>query len=611
MFAHPRTLLAIGGLLLLGCPTTGPGGDDDDVVTTFDPVPVGAFVITEIQANPETSRPEFIEVINSTDDVITLRGCQVATRGAGENDFVITGETDVAPGEYALLGDAEFLGAEGELPALVVWGDAINIAQSDDTETVELACPDESGGRSLTDVVAFDPVLGWVPRKGHTWQLVGESDAAANDVPSNWCEAPTQDNTNYASVNGAPEYGTPGGPTICEEPGGATPSSEGDLVIVEVAVDPCTGTREWFELHNPGTEPLDIRRCQLVDVPVDGSTEANVHVLDAERGETVVPAGGVLLLNSSPASDVTFNITPDGAVQGDYPWANGISFKNSDLQALYIECPDDAGGTVEIDRIIFDWEEQGSGFKGRTLSLDPGSWTAEANDSFDNWCLGDGAPYFTGKECSDVGSPGVANPACPVPPPYPGPGDLVFTELMALSQSSIGSNEEWFEVKNVGTDTFGLEGCIIEVDDEMEPDTHTISFPLGVTVDAGEYFVMVKSSATDSIEGCQLPFDYGYGTNINFSNSSAESLRLRCPGVGGADILVDEITYDFGTSDPRGVAWQLIETAEDALSNDDPANWCFPEITEPFTWTCTVDEGSNMGTPGAGPVACPPPVIVD
>ncbi len=600
-----RPLIAALSLALVGCPTGGNGGDDDDAVANFDPVAIGAFVITEIQADPETSRPEFVEVINTTADTITLAGCQIATRGSGENEFVITGEAEVAPGAYALLGDAEFLGADGELPALVVWGDAINISSTDVTETVELACPDASGGRSLTDVVGFDPVQGWIPRKGHSWQLVGDPTAASNDDPANWCEAPTQENTNYASVNGAPEYGTPGGPTICEQPGGPTPSAEGQVVIVEIAVDPCTGTREWFEIYNPGTEALDLRRCQLVDEPVDGSTEADIHVLDAERGLTVIEPGGLLVLNSSPASDVTFDITSDGAVQGDYPWANGIGFKNSDLQTLYIQCPAEGGGTVEIDRINYDWEEQGSGFKGRTLSLDPAAWTAEGNDAFDNWCLGDGTPYFTGKECSDVGSPGTPNPACPVPPPFPGQGDLVFTELLALSQSEIGSNEEWFEVKNVGAETFGLDSCVIEVDDDAMPDLHTISFPLGVTIDPGEYFVMVKSSASDTIDGCALPYDYAYGTNLNFSNSAAETLRIKCPGAGG-EVIVDELAYDFDPNDPRGISWQLKTTAEDALSNDDPSNWCFPEPTSAFTWTCTVNEETNAGTPGAPSVACPP-----
>jgi len=377
---------------------------------------------------------------------------------------------------------------------------------------------------------------------------------------------------------------------------------------VEIAVAPCTGTREWFEIYNPGTEPLDLRRCQIVDVPVDGSTEADIHVFDAERGDTVVPPGGLLVVNSSPATDVTFNITPDGSVQGDYPWANGISFKNSDLQTLLLECPAAEGGTVEIDRIIYDWEEQGQGFTGRTLSLDPAAWTAEGNDPFENWCLSEGAPYYSGDECNDVGTPGQSNPSCPVPPPFPGEGDLVITELMALSVAAVGNNEEWLELKNVGDETYGLQGCELEVDDGEGPDIHTISFPLGVTVEPDAYFVMVKSSASDSIDGCQLPYEYPYGTNINFSNSSSQTLTIRCPGDGAA-VVVDQISYQFQSADPRGIAWQLKSDSLTAAANDDVNNWCFPAVTEPFTWSCTVDEETNYGTPGQPGVACPPPPV--
>lgn len=600
-----RLLLPVCALAVAGCPNgsgSGPGDDDDDV-DSFDPVAPGSFVITEIHADPETGRPEYVEVYNATAETMTLRGCEFGTGGAASSQFVITGEADVGPGEYALLGDQEFLGDGEELPALVVWGDAINIAQTDDTETVSLSCPNGEGGRVLTDIVGFDPTLGWEPRKGHSWQLVGDPDATMNDVPSNWCEAPTQDNTNYASVDGQPEYGTPGGPTICEQLGGLPPTAFGDLVIVEIAVAPCAGTREWVEIHNPGAEAVDIRRCQLVDEPVDLSTEADVHVIDAERGDTVIPPGGVLLLNSSPSADITFDITGNGSLLGDYPYANGISFKNTDPQTLYIECPLAEGGVVEIDRIVYDWEEQGEGFTGRTLSLDPASWNAEDNDDFSSWCLSDADAYNTVKGCEDVGSPGLANPSCPVPDPFPQPGDLVFTEIMALSQSAIGSNEEWLELKNTTSTTLGLEGCTLEVDDGSEVDSHPISSPLGVSVEADDYFVMVKSSASDTIDDCALPWDYLYGTNLNFSNSNAETISLVCPGDGGTQVI-DSFSYDFDTSDPRGVSWQLRTNAETAVDNDNTINWCFDDpSTAAFTWMCTVDEESNVGTPG-GPSTC-------
>jgi len=610
----PKTLavpILVPLLLLGGCPTGGPG-DDDDSVVLFDEVAVGALAITEIQADPQPNRPEWLEVYNTTDATVELAGCQVATRGSSENEFVITGDASVAPGEYALLGAAEFIGEEGDATyaTIVVWSE-ISINQNDETELVELACPDGNGGRSITDVVAFDPLEGWLPRKGHSWQLEGTPSAGANDDPAAWCESPIQDNTTYATIDGQDEYGTPGTPTQCEQLGGEAPTAEGDLVITEIAVDPCGGTKEWFELYNPGSTDIDVRRCQIIDVPVDGSTDPDIHTIDSERGATVIPAGGFAVFNSSSTAEPDTTLNPLATVTGDYPYANGISFKNSDNQYLYLECPLDEGGTIEVDRILYNWDEQGSGFKGRTLSVDPSAWTAEGNDSLDAWCLSPGDEYVTGAECNDVGTPATANQACPVPPPFPDAGELVFTELMALSESLIGNNEEWFEVKSLGTESFGLDGCRIEVDNGSEIDSHVISFALGVTIDPGEYIVMVKSSAADTIDTCSMPYAYTYGTNLNLSNSDAETLRLVCPGSAG-DVTIDEFAYDFATSDPRGIAWQLDAGSETAAGNDDEANWCFPDpTTVTFPWECTVvngkDSATNYGTPGVGG-SCPLPI---
>ncbi len=591
-------------LLLGGCPSGGPN-DDDDNVTIFDEVPVGALVITEIQADPEPNRPEWLELFNTTDATINLAGCQVATRGSTENEFVITGEASVAAGAYALLGAAEFLGEDGDAAyaTVAVWT-GISMNQNDQSELVELACPNGNGGRSITDVVAFDPLEGWLPRKGHSWQLSGAPDAGANDDATAWCEAPIQANTTYVTIDGQPEYGTPGQPTQCEQLGGNAPTSEGDVVITEIAVDPCGGTKEWFELYNPGTTDIDLRRCQIIDVPVDGSSDPDVHTIDSERGATVIPAGGFAVFNSSSTADPDTTLNPAATVTGDYPYANGISFKNTDNQYLILECPLDAGGTLEVDRILYNWGEQGSGFKGRSLSVDPAEWTAEGNDSLGAWCLSPGDTYVSNKECADVGTPGTANQSCPVPPPYPAAGELVFTELMALSQSIVGTNEEWFEVKSLGSESFGLDGCTIELDDGVEIDSHVIAFALGVTITPGEYMVMVKSSAADTIDTCSIPHGYEYGTNLNLSNDAPETLRLLCPGTAG-NVVIDELSYDFGTSDPRGVAWQLDASSESAVGNDLPGAWCFPDPTiVTFPWICSItageDTGTNQGTPGVG-----------
>lgn len=577
---------------LSACPTTDPRGDDDDDIdiSLLPAVPVGALVITEILAHPNVGRPEFIEVVNASDATVGLAGCKLVDGGTGEHEYDITTPVNLAPGEFAILASAAGLGAIPEdLPADVEWSN-ITLAQSDETESVALQCPDGTGARSLTDEVTFH-WNGLDLRRGHSWQLAAAPDAETNDDPASWCEAPTQDDTAYASVDGVRDYGTPGAVAICETPGGATPQFSGEILINEILVDEFTGLREWFELTNPGSEPLDLRGCTLGDAPADGSTDANLHVLDADLGETAVEPGGVLLLSKTDT-----DITPDGTTVADYPYG-ALGFNNSALQLLWLECPREGGGdAIEIDSLIYDWGNYGSDFEGRSL--------ARSGDG-SGFCLaGDDDVYYTATTDDPPetfvarGTPGAANPDCPVPEAAPGPGDLVFTEVMVRSSAGVGHNEEWFEMLHVGATPVSLLGCsLVNGNADGDVDEHVIAAPLGLSASAGDRLVFVKSSASDSLDACAIPVDYTYPTSISFNNDDPESLSLVCPG----GIVVDIIQFDGGF--PSGIPWQLRVGSEDSNLNDNSENWCLSESSAGYTWACTVDEDTNYGTPGQ-PSAC-------
>ena len=585
-------LLLLASTLLLGCPTGG-GGDDDDDLVLYGEVPAGALVITEILANPNVGRPEFIEVINTTDEVVNLQGCKVSDAGAGEHEYSIGGDAPVEPGARALLAATEYLGtAEGEIPVDVVWSD-ITLAQSDELESVGLSCPDGTGARRVIDEVAFH-WSGLELRRGHSWQLVAAPDAASNDDPLNWCEAPTQDDTIYATIDGVPDYGTPGDVTVCETPGGPTPAAHGEVVISEILIDEFPGLVEWFEVHNPGDGALDMRGCRFADIAQDSDGDPNVHTLDAEIGETTLEPGAFLLLAKGELLGDT--IVPD------YQYGS-LGFNNSDAQWLWLECPEqgEEDSWIEIDRIAYD-------FEGRSLSLSGALLTADDNDAAASWCLGlDENAFFETEGDEDEpliawGTPGEANPACPVPPPYPGEGDLIFTEVMARSAGSdIGHNEEWFEMIHAGNNEVNLAGCWFANGDGVDlPSQDIIEAPLGLTVSPTERPVFVKSSASDTID-CGLPYVYAYGTSISFNNDAFESLALWCPGQP-EDVLVDEISFDGGFE--AGMPWQLMNGSEDFTANDDPLNWCVDTDPTGYTWSCTVGADTNYGTPGAAST-CP------
>ncbi len=154
--------------LTTACDALGPGGgDDDDGVYILDAIPAGSLVITEVQAEPNVGRPEFIEVLNTSDATVDLVGCQFVDGGTAPHDFTIYDSVVVEGGAYVLFGGGEYLGTnEGEVPIQVDWHSVITLNQGDPEESFGLFCPDGVGTRHAIDEVTFDwDVLGI--RKGH------------------------------------------------------------------------------------------------------------------------------------------------------------------------------------------------------------------------------------------------------------------------------------------------------------------------------------------------------------------------------------------------------------------------------------------------------------
>jgi hypothetical protein len=600
------TCMALPGSLI-GC---GFSPDDDDSnPTIWDEVPVGALVITEILANPNVSRPEFVELQNASDATVSLQACQVADGGASAHEFVLNVPVDLEPGQRALLSPGEYLGsAEGEIVPDALW-DGIVLNQGDETESFTISCPDGIGGRQLIDTVAFDWGALGVAR-GRSWQLAIEPDSIANDDPANWCPAPAQDHAIYAEVDGVPDYGSPGAPSTCETLGGSAPSLAGDVVISEILIHEFDGLREWFELYNPKTEAVDIRNCVLTDEAPGSGSDPNSHTLDYEAGSTVIEAGGFLLLSRTET-----DITSDGSVVADHPYSQ-LSFTNSQLQRLSLDCPS-GDALVRIDEVTYDWSERASVYRGYSLSLSSGALTSEANNNPDNWCVGSDA-YFTVTTGDDplttltaFGSPGTANPSCPEPGPYPAAGELVITELLVDTFTGI---REWIELYNPGAtelDLFGCELVDVPVADSLLPESqnrHRITPEGGETNIAAGGHLLLSKTATDISDDGSIVADYAY-TVITLNNSDEQYLWLECPG-GSSTVEVDRVEYDWGnySSADKGASLSLDRSTYSATDNDLTANWCLAQSSELYYSTTTADVPpvtyNATGTPGAFNSTC-------
>jgi cysteine-rich repeat protein len=173
----------------------------------------------------------------------------------------------------------------------------------------------------------------------------------------------------------------------------AAPTTAGALVFSEVMVDPVgadDAVGEWFELWNASDRIFDLQGCRI-----DSAGEAGFDLF----GPLVVYGGAALVFAASgdPAGN--------GDVLPDYVFGRAEAALASTADGLTLRC-----GAVVIDALAWDPALDWPLAPGRSLSLDPRSLDADANDLPASWCEGS-APY--GPAGADAGTPGAPNPFCP------------------------------------------------------------------------------------------------------------------------------------------------------------------------------------------------------
>ena len=160
-------------------------------------------------------------------------------------------------------------------------------------------------------------------------------------------------------------------------------------VITEVMADGAAlldiSGGEWLEVHNAGSEPLDLSGWFVGVVGPDNCQLPAV---------APIPPGGFAVVgpNADPASN--------GGLVGVMPCA-GVPLPNGGAFSVYLAVP--LGDLAMVDMVSFD-----SQITGTSWSLDPAFGSAAANDNPAGWC-----PAVTAFGLGELGTPGGANPACP------------------------------------------------------------------------------------------------------------------------------------------------------------------------------------------------------
>jgi uncharacterized Zn-binding protein involved in type VI secretion len=534
----------------------------------------GDLVITEVFADPAGADEgrEWFELFNATGRAVELSGVTITSSkadGSRARTHVIAAASVAADG-YLVLGNA----LPELAPAHVGHGYGTELGELFNGEggKLSLSC----GGMEI-DSVRYERV-----RSGRARAFDGgvAPDALANDEAPRWCDA--------ASTYEAEGYGTPGarnddcevvipGRCIDRSDGNAqrdtVPVAPGDLVITELLPDPtkvADALGEWIEV-------LVRRDVDLNGMSVDRVGDSSAPAVVAAETCLRVTAGSYAILARS--ADAAFNgglprvdaILPLSLVSGSVA-------SPGDVQLL--------AGTALIDGVR--WTRSSAG---KSLQVDPRYLEPSANDDERVSCDGQEV-YGDG----DRGSPGAANSRCLILPPAgmcdqggtfrtirkPAGGQLVITEYIA-NPSGVDSEEEWFELANVGSTSFDLNGLGIDRTGDTAPASLILAADCK-PVSAGGFAVLARSA--DAAKNGGLP---RADATYTLSMGDAGNLQI----LDGAALL-DGISW---TDAPSNASAQLDRSYTTPSGNDAEAHFC--AATTPY------GTGTNKGSPGAANARCP------
>ncbi len=342
-----------------------------------------------------------------------------------------------------------------------------------------------------------------------------------------------------------------------------------DLVITEIMHSPLwddsEDSYEWIEVTNTGSAPLDLQSLRIV---ADGTDDVLIS------DPVVVPAGGVAVLGDDPDS------TNNGGVTLDWSWDDDIDL-NTGKYASSLALHGVRGALIE------EVPYGDPGFPdplANSLSLDPSALDPLANDVASAWCWSCAGPYGTGP---DVGSPGVANAACPQYVSGAAPGDIIVTEVM-WDPASYAS---WFELSNTTGAAIDLQGWSVSAPPSSTQGTWVVTS--SIVVPPGGFALVAGYPSYSASAGLPTADAYAYWT-IEYEDSDS-LLEVTSP----EGVVIDTVDWDSTAGWPggAGASMTLRASAFDDLSNDDPTSWC--------AGTSAFGSSGDLGTPGAANDPCP------
>ena len=172
-------------------------------------------------------------------------------------------------------------------------------------------------------------------------------------------------------------------------------ASPGDLIITEIlpnveldGLENAEATAEWFEVHNPGDQPVDLRGVRVRD---DGRDD---FVVSSPAPVVVPPLAYVVLGRST-------DVRKNGGTPVLYGYGGQMALANGDDEIILEK------GGVTLDRVAYtgSWPFN----DGVAGGLDPTTLDADANDAQSSWCA-QRTEWSEGT--GQKGTPGAENDPC-------------------------------------------------------------------------------------------------------------------------------------------------------------------------------------------------------
>lgn len=217
-------------------------------------------------------------------------------------------------------------------------------------------------------------------------------------------------------------------------------------------------------------------------------------------------------------------------------------------------------GTGVVDSVSYDATDDWPDATVFPVQLDAANVESGLNDTPEAWCA---SPYSVP---GALGTPMEPNGGC-----SPGAelGDLLIYEFMPDGNARVGGLEQWIEIHNTSDVTISLGGL------RVATGTAAIVLPVGLEVDAGDYYVIAADSfAADGP-------DYVYAPDFELDLAGVVSIQR---GEAIFD-LVDYSTWTVTTGASLG-------RVSPASSSEMESAWCTASTSYPGPET-------NFGTPGS------------